>query len=154
MAQPTSLYSPRRSKRKAFTGFGAVLLFVLAFVIFFRMNFRTVVVSGSSMLPTLKNGNKVLVSKAYWLIGQLTDGNIVVIRGDQPGEYIIKRIYRLAGETVDSYNIPDSWSLLNGVYKVPEGNIYVIGDNRGISEDSRRFGPVDLTRVLGKVVAY
>lgn len=143
------------SKRRAFTGFGAALIFVLVFMIFFYLNFTSVVVSGQSMLPTLKSGKKVLVSHAYWLVGSIQDGNIVVIRGETPGgENIIKRVYKMAGETVDTFNAPSNWSLLNGEYKVPAGFVYVLGDNRQISEDSRKFGPVELNRIIGKVVAY
>lgn len=142
------------TKRRAFTGFGAVLLFVLAFVLFFHFNFTTVVVSGQSMLPTLTSGKKVLVGKAYWLVGAVHDGNIVVLKGTTPGEYIIKRVYKMGGEVVDTFNAPGSFSLLDGQYKVPEGMIYVLGDNRSISEDSRRFGPVPVRNIIGKVVAY
>jgi signal peptidase I len=106
------------------------------------------------MLPTLQNGKKVLASKAYWLVGSIQDGNIVVIKGDSPGDYIIKRVYKMGGEAVDTFNAPGDWSLINGEYKVPEGHVYVLGDNRAISEDSRRIGPVEVNRILGKVVAY
>jgi signal peptidase I len=148
---------PAGTRRKAFTGFGVVLLFVLAFVLFFHFNFTSVVVSGQSMLPTLKNGKKVLVSKAYWLVGAIEDGNIVVIKGDKPSDYIIKRVYKLAGETVDTFNTPRNWLLSSSDgkgYKVPDGTVFVLGDNRAISEDSRLFGPVEMDRIIGKVVAY
>ncbi len=143
-----------KRNRRAITGFSAVLLFVFFFVIFFRLNFTTVVVSGDSMLPTLKSGKKVLVSHAYWLVGPIGHGDLVVLRSELHGEYIIKRVYKLAGETVDSYNVPTSWLLTMGPLKVPEASIYVLGDNRAISEDSRTFGPVAVNRVIGKVVAY
>jgi signal peptidase I len=154
LLKPDPEIKKSKTKRRAFTGFGAVLLFVLAFVIFFHLNFTTVVVSGSSMLPTLKSGKKVLVSNAYWLVGGIQDGNIVVIRGDVPGDYIIKRVYRLAGETVDFLNAPNNWALTNGEFKVPDNHVYVLGDNRAISEDSRRIGPVERSKIIGKVVAY
>lgn len=141
-------------RRSAFTGFGAVLLFVFAFVAFFALSFRTVIVSGQSMLPTLKSGKKVLVSSAYWLVGPIKHKDIVVIQGEDPGEFIIKRVYRLGGEKVDTFNAPDKWSLANGQYTVPPGEIYLLGDNRAVSEDSRRFGAVPRSKVLGKVVAY
>jgi signal peptidase I len=148
----------KRTARRAFTGFGAVLLFVLAFVVFFRFNFTSVVVAGQSMLPTLKNGKKVLVSKAYWLVGGIQDGSIVVIQqGDKPSDYIIKRVYKMAGESVDSFNFPRDVLLSETGgegYKVPENHVFVIGDNRGISEDSRVFGPVEMDKIIGKVVAY
>ena len=144
-----------RKAKLAVTGFGVALLCDLFFVIFFRLNFTTVVVSGQSMMPTLKSGKKVLVSKAYWLVGAIQDGDVVVIKEeDGPGGYIIKRVYKMAGEAVDTFNAPNKWSLVQGEYKVPEGQIYVLGDNRAISEDSRRFGAVDVNTILGKVVAY
>lgn len=146
-----------KTKRRAFTGFGAVLLFVLGFVLFFRFNFTTVVVSGQSMLPTFKNGEKVLVSRAYWLVGPIRDSDIVVIKdGDKPGDYIIKRVYKMAGEGVDTFNAPQNpiWTIEQGEYRVPEGKVYVLGDNRAISEDSRRIGPVEMSAIIGKVVAY
>ena len=106
------------------------------------------------MLPTLKNKQKVLVSTAYWLVGPIQDRDIVVISQDTPGEYIIKRVFKKAGETVDFLNAPTDWLMKNGEFKVPEGNVYVLGDNRAISEDSRKFGPVETNKIIGKVVAY
>jgi signal peptidase I len=58
----------------------------------------------------------------------------------------------MGGEKVDLFNVPTNWSLKQGEYTVPEGMIYVLGDNRAMSEDSRVFGPVDLSKVVGKVV--
>ena len=147
--------NPARAKRRASTGFGVSLVLVLLFVLFFHFNFTTVIVSGPSMLPTLSNGKKVLVSRAYWLVGPIQDGNIIVIRqSDGPNGYIIKRVYKKAGETVDTLNAPTTWSLSNGAYTVPDSQIYVLGDNRSVSEDSRRFGPLPVSAILGKVVAY
>jgi len=147
--------SPERVKRRASTGFGASLVLVLLFVLFFHFNFTTVIVSGPSMLPTLPNGKKVLVSRAYWLVGPIQDGNIIVIKqSDGPDGYIIKRVYKKAGETVDTLNAPTTWSLKRGAYTVSDSQIYVLGDNRSVSEDSRRFGPLPVSAILGKVVAY
>jgi len=131
------------------------LVLVLLFVLFFHVNFATVVVSGPSMLPTLSSGKKVLVSKAYWLVGPIQDGNVIVVKQSPgPDGYIIKRVYKLAGETVDTLNAPASWSLDRGPFTVPDGDVYVLGDNRSVSEDSRRFGPLPVNEILGKVVAY
>ena len=141
-------------KRKVvFTGFTVFLLFVLAFVLFFRQDFRMAEVKGPSMEPTFKNGDHVLVSKAYWLVGDLRPGDVVVIKPkDQPGEYFIKRIYATAGDKVDFYNIPDSWSIADGDYIVPADQYYVLGDNRPVSEDSRAWGPVERDSIIGKVI--
>ena len=142
-------------RRRAFTGFGAAMIGVLAFAVFFLLNFTTVVVSGPSMLPTFKTGRRLLASKAYWLVGSLRHDDIVVIREKDPNAgtgYFIKRVYRLAGETVDMVNVPRSWKLAQGPYVVPKGMIYVLGDNREVSSDSRELGPIELSRIIGKVV--
>lgn len=146
-----------KSKRTAITGFGVVLLLILVFAIYFYMTSKTVVVSGVSMLPTFKNGQRVFVSKAYWLIGGINDRDVVVVRDDSPlnkDGYIIKRIYKQEGELVDSVNQPRDRSFAEGPYRVPEGKVYVLGDNREQSEDSRSFGPVERSKILGKVIVW
>lgn len=128
---------------------------VLLFAVFFLLNFTTVVVSGPSMLPTFKTGRRLLASKAYWLVGKLRHDDIVVIREKDASTgsgYFIKRVYRLAGEKVDMVNIPRAWKLKQGEFVVPPGTVYVLGDNREVSSDSREFGPVELSRVIGKVI--
>lgn len=143
--------------RRPFTGFGVAMIAVLIFAVFFMLNFTTVVVSGPSMLPTFKTGRRLLATKAYWLAGPLRHDDIVVIREADPNAgtgYFIKRVYRLAGETVDMVNIPRAplWTLAKGPYVVPKDSIYVLGDNREVSSDSREFGAVPLSRVIGKVI--
>lgn len=132
--------------------FSLSLLTLFGLAIFFYLNFHTVIVSGHSMEPTFQNGQRLLASKAYWLVGPIKHNDIVVISTGKPNEYIIKRVYRMGGETVDWINAPLSWKLVYGEFKVPEGSVYVIGDNRPISEDSRYFGPVPMSRILGKII--
>ena len=143
----------KSGKKRAITGFGFVLLMVLAFAIFAYETLHTVVVKGVSMYPTFKDGQKVLVCRAYWLVGQIKDKDVVVLRDAESADgYIIKRVYKMAGEKVDEVNCPRNWRLANGPFVVPEGKIYVLGDNRAQSEDSRYFGAVEVKSVLGKVV--
>jgi signal peptidase I len=141
-----------RGRKTAVRGFLILLLVLLGVAIFFNLNFKTVIVSGNSMLPTFKDGRKVVISKAYWLIGPIKKKDIVVLRDTGPTGYIIKRVYRMGGEKVDWANAPDSHRLKSGDYTVPEGTVYVLGDNRMHSEDSRKFGPVEVGEILGKVV--
>ncbi len=145
----------RSSKKKkvVVTGFTIFLLCVLVFVIFLSQNFTTVEVKGPSMEPTFREKDHVLTSKAYWLVGDLKRGDIVVLRSrDKAGDYYIKRINRVGGEVVDFINLPDSYSITSGEFVVPEGEYYVLGDNRPVSEDSRAFGPVKKSEIIGKVV--
>lgn len=144
----------KSSKKKIVVrGFTAFLFFVLAFVIFFSLNFSSVEVRGASMEPTFSTGDHVLVSKAYWLVGNIKQNDIVVVRGrEKSGEYYIKRVYKTGGETVDFFNMPAGWSILNGEFVVPDGQYYVLGDNRPVSEDSREWGPVENKEIIGKVI--
>lgn len=149
----TQVKPASKKKKVVVTGFTVFLLFVLAFVIFLSQNFTTVEVKGPSMEPTFYERDHVLVSKAYWLVGPLKRGDIVVIKSeDKAGEYYIKRVNRLPGETVDFYNLPQDYSLTNGEFVVPDGQYYVLGDNRPVSEDSRVWGPVDVGEIIGKVI--
>lgn len=148
------LVTMRKGKKRAITGFGVVLTLILLFAIFFYLNFKTVQVSGSSMLPTLKDRQRVLVSKAYWLIGPIERKDIVVIRDDTPTGFMIKRVQFIAGERVDWKVVPENHRLAEGEFIVPEGEVYVLGDNKLHSEDSRRFGTVPLEEILGKVVVW
>lgn len=141
---------PTRKRKVLLTGFGIFLLSVLAFAVFFFFNFHTVEVKGPSMEPTFNQGQRLLVSNAYWLVGGIKKNDIVVVKSND--EFIIKRVYALEGETVDLFNIPENYSLTEGEYKVPPGKIYILGDNRPMSEDSRQFGPVDRSEILGKVI--
>lgn len=129
-----------------------LLVVFLAFALFVGTSFRSAVVDGISMLPTFKNGQRLTISNAYWLVGGIRDGDVVVIRDSNKTGYIIKRVYKTGGQIVDLGNTPKDWSLANGLFKVPANDIYVLGDNYEKSEDSRVFGPVALTKVIGKVV--
>lgn len=141
-----------KKTRRLYTGFSLILVLMLIFVALFWRDFQTVQVSGDSMLPTFHSGERLLVSRAYWLVGPIQDNDVVVIRTSKPGEYIIKRVYRMAGEDVDFLNVPQDYQITQGKYVVPPGTIYVLGDNLPVSEDSRKYGPFDLDDVIGKVV--
>jgi signal peptidase I len=137
--------------KQRITSFGILLLPVLGIVLLMYLNFTTVVVSGDSMEPTFTSSERVLVSKAYWLVGPIKKKDVVVLRTDD-GTTMIKRVLGMPGDTIDFFNVPDDWRLDQGAYQVPQDSVYVVGDNREVSEDSRRFGPVKLSNVIGKVV--
>jgi signal peptidase I len=142
-------------------------LFVLVFivvVILFVVTFRMGVVRGDSMLPTYVNGQVVLMRR--W--GKpLKRGDVVVVKKDN--DMIIKRVYRLPGEEVTDpivlnmtyqYNLQDYYEQPFADKEtgrrhrlfVPEGYLVILGDNPRVSEDSRLFGPVPQSDVLGIVV--
>ncbi len=145
-----------KSKPKRRVRFFTVFLFVvLILAAVFSLNFKTAVVDGQSMHPTLTNGQKVLTTKAYSLVGSIKKNDIIVLREEQSAsKYFIKRVYGMPGDQIPWALAPQDWPLENGPYTVPEGRIYVIGDNILHSDDSRKFGAFKLENVLGKVVTW
>jgi signal peptidase I len=152
-AEPEAKPSIRR--KVIYTGFSGFLLLLLVFVAFFWQSFKTIEVQGDSMEPTLHAGERLLISKAYWLVGGIEDNDIVVIRNPyEKNEVIIKRVANVAGEAVDLANVWEDYDVTSGPYIVPAGTIYVLGDNRPVSQDSRHWGPFSLDDVVGKVVVF
>lgn len=130
--------------------FAIFCLFVI--VLFFRSTFLTVQVTGNSMLTTFNNGQRLLACKNHFLMGEIQPGDVIVFKLEPNSEYIIKRVYKVEGQQVDWLNVPRTWKLGNGKFIVPEHCVYVLGDNRSESEDSRFFGPVSTSSIMGKVI--
>ncbi len=146
------------------------VVFFLVVVLFFVTTFRLGLVQGDSMVPTYHNGQVVLVWKKGPFCPALQRNDVILLR--QRDDVIIKRIYRLPGEVVDS-SFPDVRRQafdtgLSDFYEqktmktpsgdkilltVPKGYLVVLGDNLPISDDSRVFGPVPIRDVLGVVAA-
>ncbi|MCU0316907.1 MAG: signal peptidase I [Fimbriimonadaceae bacterium] len=144
--------APVKRKKVIWTSFGTFLLVVvLPFALFAFFNFHTVQIKGKSMEPTFNSGERLLVTSAYWLVGDIKKNDIIVVNSPS-GDSVIKRVYAVGGDTVDFFNAPESWDITQGEYRVPPGTYYIVGDNRPQSEDSRVFGPISRDRVLGKVI--
>lgn len=148
------------------------ILFAIVIVIFcLNFFFRLVDVQGTSMNNILQNKDKVIVTNFFYTP---KNGDIVVIsHGAEYSEPIIKRVIATAGQTlkldyendqiiVDGIVIDEPYldfSTFSGVYAeydiptiVPEGKVFVMGDNRPVSMDSRssRIGLIDVESVIGK----
>ena len=144
---------------------------VLAVVLYFGINALSarVRVDGFSMNPTLQNGEYILVNKLAYKTGQPTRGDIIVFRlpGDESQD-LIKRVIGLPGDTI---HVSDGIVTINGTklnepyiaqnplysgeWIVPEGNLFVLGDNRNDSRDSHQWGMLPFENIIGKsVVIY
>ena len=127
-------------------------------------------VYGTSMVPTFHEGNIVLVDKVFYKRGEPERNDIVVVDyrdANQNETFIIKRVVAVGGDYLE---IKDNQVYLNGELlqedyingtmtnnedmsiDIPEGKVFVMGDNRNNSLDSRRLGYFDFEDdVIGKV---
>lgn len=122
-------------------------------------------VYGSSMEPNLHTDQRLVVEKLSYRLHEPRRGDVVVLRMPERGpELLIKRVIALPGETIEISQgsvyvngVPLQEPYLsrqtNGTYgplQVPEGQLFVMGDNRGASNDSRVFGTVERARIVGR----
>ncbi len=141
---------------------------LLSVVLYLGINALTarVRVDGYSMLPTLNDGEYVLVSKLAYRKELPRRGDIIVFRFPvNPRQDFIKRVIGLPGEEV---RIDNGTVYINGValdeeyiaapprysgkWTVPPGYLFVLGDNRNDSSDSHTWGLVPMQNVIGKAV--
>jgi signal peptidase I len=124
-------------------------------------------VEGESMEPTLHSAERLLVNKFIYRFREPRAGEIIVLQDPgKPSRELIKRVVAVGGETVQ---VTKGIVYINGAplqepYKndmftqysdsppvlVPDDTVYVMGDNRGRSFDSRNIGPIELGKVDGK----
>jgi signal peptidase I len=143
-----------------------VLLAVVLFVIINTITAR-VRVDGPSMEPSYYHNNRVIVSKtAYWF-GEIDRGDVIVFPAPpNPEEDYIKRVIGLPGDEVRVTNgvvyVNDnpleepyiSTPPISNMRRttVPPGMVFVMGDNRNVSSDSRSWGPLNIEDIIGKAV--
>lgn len=143
-----------------------ILAIIIAFIVKFFL-FDFVYVDGSSMYPTLVDGDRIIVNQIGYAFGEPNYGDIVTLHYDANTEYV-KRIVGKGGDTI---SIVDNVLYRNGQaieedyintedypdfpeVTVPAGKYFVLGDNRAHSSDSRYIdlGFVDRSQIIGKVV--
>ncbi len=153
-----------------------IIVAFVAVTICFTFLARVITVDGSSMEPTYYDGDRVLVTS---LAGQAEKGDVVIIVHALE-DTIIKRVVATEGQVVDFDPVQgeltvdgtpvkgEEFGIENGItfvpdrpgmvmefpQQVPEGCVFVLGDNRGASQDSRYLsvGMVDRRNILGRVV--
>ena len=141
---------------------------ILAVVLYFGINAVSVRVrvDGFSMNPTLQDGEYILINRLAYKIGNPVRGDIVVFSFPMdPKQDLIKRVIGLPGETV---SVQDGKVMINGVpleepyiaappiyngtWEVPEGQLFVLGDNRNESKDSHEWGLLPMENVVGRAI--
>ena len=145
-----------------------ILSVLLAFTVFLLL-YQSVQVEGTSMLPLLKNHERIVVNKIAYHVESIHRGDIIVFHYPlDPAESFIKRVIGLPGDWV---SIRDGQVYVNGrrlkePYVMPAyldeetyspvhvapGHYYVLGDHRDFSSDSRTWGTVARKYIYGKAV--
>ncbi|MBT5757778.1 MAG: signal peptidase I [Acidimicrobiaceae bacterium] len=161
---------------------GPVLFAAVVIALFVRLVLvQAYHIPSASMVPTLEEGDRVVVNRLSYQFGEVERGQVVVFKkpqGSSGQNDLIKRIIGLPGETI---RFADNQVYVNGLRLeepylaeqdstrprltipgcaqttpapdtcvVPEGTIFMMGDNRLGSSDSRVFGPIEIDNVVGR----
>jgi signal peptidase I len=161
---------PRSSVRSAVEWVVIVVAALLAALLIKTFLLQAFYIPSDSMNPTLVQRDRVLVNKLSYHFHDVHRGDIVVFKRP-PGEDdpkikdLIKRVIGLPGDTiegrdgqilVDGRVLNESYTAKNSpmsdfpARKIPKGHYFVMGDNRGNSKDSRVFGPISKSLIVGR----
>jgi signal peptidase I len=145
----------------------ALAMGISIFIIVFL--YQPVRVEGTSMMPGLRDQERIFINKYAYRLGSIERGDVVVFR--YPGDPSKNYIKRIVGEPGDRIEIVRGAVIVNGSrlaepyvpkkyqddrsmseVTVPAGSYFVLGDHRNLSSDSRDFGTVERDAIFGKAV--
>lgn len=172
--EPKQIHTKKKFSKELWDWAKAIGIAVVLALIIRTFLFSPTVVDGESMMSTLKHGEFLIVNKIVYHIGEPNRGDIVIFHATEKKDYI-KRVIGIAGDRIEmrddqlfvnGEHVPEPyladniqyWHDMEGtsftqdfvVESVPEGTVYVLGDNRRNSTDSRIIGPISLERVIGR----
>ena len=171
--QPTQVVPESAVPDSGKSGFRRIILDVLetlliSAVLFLGINAISarIRVDGFSMEPSLHTGEFVIVNKLAYRLGSPLRGDVVVFLFPRdPEQEYIKRVIGLPGEEITISNgqvrvngkaLDEAYilksPLYSGTWKVPDNQLFVLGDNRNNSSDSHNWGFVPMEYVIGKAV--
>ena len=158
-------------KKENLKGLLIDLLIAVVIVAVITIFLRPTVVRQTSMEPSLEPGDYLLVSRQAYRLGDFHRGDVIVFRHDEGGStdkrLLIKRVIGLPGDVI---TVTDGALWINGskvkedylsdaatpgeIYnlRVPDGQLFVLGDHRSVSMDSRAFGCISKQDVKGRAV--
>ncbi|OIK14078.1 signal peptidase I [Bacillus sp. MUM 13] len=168
----------KKEKDPLFDWFKAGIIGFVLFLLIRAFFFSSYEVDGKSMQPTLQDGNKLVVNKIGYQMKDIQRFDVIVFHANSKEDYV-KRVIGLPGDTIaykndqlyikgvryaepylQRFKHPFPGQLLTGDFTlkdvtdtntVPKGKLFVMGDNRLESMDSRHFGYISYKQVVGKV---
>lgn len=161
----------RRSGAFSRVRFWLVLALVVAVVLAVRtFALDPLRVSSGSMEPTLGVGDTVLVDKVTPHFTRITPDELVVFHEPTDGALVVKRVVATAGQVVEFrdavlfvdgrarnepyVDLKSIDALYFGPVTVPPGHVFVLGDHRAVSIDSRHYGSVEISAIVGRVAFH
>lgn len=165
-------FSSKSVISRVFDTFKPAIILCAIFLFIFKVILMNGFIPSQSMDPTLKVGDGIIVNRLAYSDGLPSRGDIIVFTSDEyDGEYLIKRVVGLPGDAIDlkggsvyvnncrlieSYAYGETLDSPNGVthFEVPEGKVFLLGDNREGSADARWWkNPyIDKGDIIGKAV--
>lgn len=150
--------------RSAFRTIAEPLAIAIALAFVVRVALRIYTIPSASMMPTLTAGDHILATS--YLFGEPRRGDVVVFRSPaNANEMLVKRVIAVPGDLIDAqlgririggHTLPEPYLLQPAAAGTFEAQIvapdsyFVMGDNRAESYDSRHWGPLPRTRIVGR----
>ena len=145
-----------------------ILALLISFVIKTFVVTSTIV-DGRSMNPTVNHGDRLMVNKLFFMKKNITRGDIIDFYVPSAKKYYLKRVIGVEGDTVEIIKDIVYWNgeMLeenyvstnvttphneNTKWVVPQGHVFVLGDNRSNSRDGRDLGTIPRSDIVGKIV--
>jgi signal peptidase I len=150
-----------------------MVVFAVAIFTLFELAMPRSIVDGRSMEPSFVNGERLVISRVHYWLGDPERGDIIVFNSPKPRSEdesaLVKRLIGLPGDTIE---FRDQQLYINGeileepyinepcspyrcedeVWHLGPDEYFMMGDNRNVSNDSRAFGPVPHENVVGEVL--
>jgi signal peptidase I len=165
-------------RKKSFEWLKAIIVGLLLAFVLRTFLFSSYEVFGQSMSPTVEEGNRLIINKVGYVIGEPSRFDLIVFHANEKEDFI-KRVIGVPGDTIEYKNdvlyingqkydepyldrfkkdlglgkLTGDFKLMHvtGTSRVPKGHVFVLGDNRRFSKDSRHIGFVKIDSIVGEV---